>query len=141
MKKIILEMMICVMIVMSASIVLALGPTNAGGNSGQWEFGEGIYIYPASQYIGPDYGAGSTETICSDGTWIDVIEEATLMAKGHYFSDVAFTDKDWVDYKFWLDKDHPVDMLLGGDTEYIATKFITLKQWMVSQEIELGNYK
>ena len=130
--------MVLVMFLMSAASAVAKGPTNAGGNSDRWEYGEGIYIGPADLYIGPDFWAGATETECSDGTLIDVIENAFLWAKGHYFSD---TENDWVYYKFWLDG--PVEMLLAGDTEYTATEFIFLK-WMIGltpSEIELVAYK
>jgi len=128
---------------MSAISVVAQGPTNAGGNSDKWEYGEGIYIGPADLYIGPDFWAGATETECSDGTSIAVIENAFLWAKGHYFSDEEFTEKDWVYYKFWLHDEYPVEMILADGTEYTATKFIFLK-WMIGltpPEIELVAYK
>ena len=134
------------MFLMSAVPAVAEGPENAGGNSSKWEFGDGIYIWPAELYIGPDYGAGSTETVCSDGTWIDIIVNATLLAKGHYFSEwwEPFTEKDWVDYKFWLDKDHPVEIVFTDGTTYTATKFIFLKDMIGKyppREIELVAYK
>lgn len=134
---------VLVMVLVGATSAVTMGPENAGGNNSKWEYGEGIYIWPAALYIGPDYGAGVEETECSDGTWIDVIENATLLAKGHYFSDVEFTEKDWVDYKFWLDKDYPVNMILPDGTEYTATKFIFLR-WkigIIPDEIELVSYK
>jgi len=146
MKRILVLILAMVLLLtLAATPVMANGPTNAGGNSTKWvdPWGyDGIYIFPAELYIGPDYGAGAMETLCSDGTWIDVIEDATLLAKGHYFSDEEFTEKDWVDYKFWLDKDHPVDMLLQGVTDYTATKFIFLK-WMIGStgDIILIAYK
>ncbi|UCB43978.1 MAG: hypothetical protein JSV77_04900 [Dehalococcoidales bacterium] len=127
----------------TATSVVAQGPENAGGNNDKWEYGDGIYIGPAYLYIGPDFWAGETETVCSDGTWIDVIEDAFLWSKARYFSDVVITEKDWVYYKFWLDKDHPVDMILADGTEYTATEFIYLK-WMIGltpSEIELVAYK
>ena len=147
MKKIlILTLALVLLLGLVATPVMAEGPTKAGGTSTKWVdpwgYG-GIYIFPADLYIGPDYGAGSTETLCSDGTRIDVIEDATLLAKGHYFSDEEITEKDWVDYKFWLDKEHPVDMILADGTEYTAKKFIFLK-WMIGSvagEIILVSYK
>ena len=60
---------------------------------------------------------------------------------GKHFSDEEITEKDRVDYKFWLDKDHPVDMLIQGVAPYTATKFIFFK-WMIGTgEIILVAYK
>ena len=143
-KKLALTIIIAlVLFLANATFVFADGPENAGGQSDKWQWnpegGDGIYIWPAELFIGPDYGAGSTETLCSDGTWIDVIPNATLMANGHYFSDEDFTEMDWVSYKFWLSE--PVDMILAGGENYIATKFIFLKQNLFTGEIILVNYK
>lgn len=144
MKRILfLTLALVLLLTLAVTPVMANGPTNAGGNSDKWEYGEGIYIGPADLYIGPDFWAGATETECSDGTLIDVIENAFLWAKGHYFSDEAFTEKDWVYYKFWLHDDYPVEMILADGTEYTATEFIFLK-WMIGltpSEIELVAYK
>ena len=127
----------------NAALVFADGPNNAGGKSQKWQWdpegGAGIYIWPASLFIGPDYGAGSTPTLCADGTQIDVIPNATLLAKGRYFSDVEFTEKDWVGYHFWLSE--PVNMILADGTTYTATQFIFLKVMLGSGEIILVSYK
>ena len=150
MKRIlILTLALVLLLGVAATPVMAdKGDKKAGGGNSPWWFDDyGVtYIGPADLYIGPDCyygpgGAGSTETWCSDGTYIPVIVDAFLWAKGHYFSDEAFTEKDWVHYKFWLDEDNPVEMVLADDTEYTATEFIFLKQYMLSQEIILIRYK
>ena len=143
-KKLALTIIIAlVLFLANATLVFAEGPERAGGQNHTWQWnpegGDGILIVPAWLFIGPDYGAGASETLCSDGTWIDVIPNATLMGNGHYFSDEEFTEMDWVSYKFWLNE--PVDMILAGGENYTATKFIFLKQNIFTGEIILVNYK
>ena len=143
-KKITLTIaIVLVMFLMSAIPAVADEPEYAGGKNSKWVYGDVIYIGPSELYIGPDYGAGTTETWCSDGTWIDVIVNAFLWADGHYFSEwwEPYDERDWVYYKFWLDENHPVDMILADGSSYIATEFIFIKVWMLSQEHVLVAYK
>ena len=118
---------------MFATSVFAKGPSksNMGKNgNGDWEYFEdygGAYNFMADMYVGLDYGVGSTPTITTDGIYIDVIDMATLMDKGHYFSEwyEPYSDKDWVAYKFWLTS--PVNIEFPDGYVYIATQFIFLK--------------
>ena len=122
-----------IMISMFIAPAFAKGPSNAkmGQNgNGMWEYYEGYdaaYNPMADMCVGLDYGVGSTETYTTDGYYIGVIEAATLMDKGHYFSegDEPYSDKDWVYYKFWLTS--PEEIFFPDGSTYIATQFIFIK--------------
>lgn len=121
MKKIILGIMVSVMLVMSVSLAMAMGPENAGGKDV-----DELWNDRAKLYIGPDYwGAGSTPTTTEDGTSIGVIPSTTLMLKMVWFDDDDFTDKDFNLFKFWLSG--PVEITFIDGTEYTAEKFIFIK--------------
>ena len=125
--------------------VSAEGPSNAGGIHGfapsDWHSGD--YGWPSENYVGLDYGAGSTPTPCAGDILVGPIgsssHPATLLAKGHYFSDTAFTEKDWVCYKFWLNGG-TVEITFP-DSTYTATKFIVITQNLWTGICTLGAYK
>jgi hypothetical protein len=120
--------------------VSALGPTNAGGEPHEYSPAN----WMSYNYVGVDYGAGWTPTTCGDGTEIGPIgseaNPATLLAKGRYFSETEWTDKDWVYYKFWLDG-QTVDITFPDTSTYTATKFIVITLSFETFEYTLEAYK
>lgn len=122
--------------------VSALGPTNAGGEPHEYSPAN----WMSYNYIGVDPFIGWTPTLCGDGTLIGPIgseaDPATLLAKGHYFSewDEPFDEKDWVYYKFWLDG-QTVDITFPDATTDTATKFIVITCQLFTGEYTLEAYK
>ena len=129
------------LVALIAGGAFAKGPSNAGGKHEDWSYWPNEHPNWASYlYIGPDYGAGSTSTETEDGSVIDPIPGATLAAKGRFFSDEDFTDKDWVMYKFWLTE--PVDITLPSGEVVTATEFIFIRQrFGEGHPVEIVNYK
>jgi hypothetical protein len=112
-------LVITAMVVVILSLMvpaLAKGPANAGGANREY-----FYRWEPDMYIGPDYGLGSSETNCSDGSWVDVIPNATLHDKGHYRQ---LPKEIRISYKLWLSS--PVEMIIDGET-IIATNHIFFK--------------
>ena len=139
-----------VVVILSLMVpALAKGPAKAGGKNQEYfdMDGDGIgdvlgfYIPNADMYIGQDYGVGSTATLCSDGTWVDVIPNAILHDKGHYVSEwpEPYSEEDWVTYKFWLSS--PVLVIYPDGEEYTATNHIFFKVRHNPQEIILQSCK
>lgn len=134
--------LVCMLVLVAVLVVpaLAKGPANAGDGE--------TYTRPnwkSSLYLGPDYGAGWTATETVNGTVIDPIgspeSPATLLAKGHYFSEWGepVSERDWVYYKFWLND--PVRITFASGEEYLATHFIVITCKMASGEYTLEAYK
>jgi len=118
----------------------ARGPANAGDGVAFTRPNWASYLY-----IGVDYGVGWTATTTADGTVIDPIgspaEPATLLAKGHYFSEwwEPYSEKDWVYYKFWLKS--PVKITFPNGDEVFATRFIAIECQMATGEYTLKSYR
>ena len=133
----------------TVSLVMAKGPTNAGGIKPIEEYVMPLAPYNdnafwhSGQYIGPDFGWGTETTIVEDGVTITVSEipvsiyneeteewEGThLMWKANYNAEeYSFS------MKFWLNGAGPVDITYdyGGEQETKqATEFIFFKSGYV----------
>jgi len=116
----------------TAAPSMAIGPINAGGNSSQWEYGDGIFIWPAELYIGPSiFGIGTPTTIWEDDLIISVsaipeaevewIYDGDVIVDCEYISgtilmwktskawyEEPLTENAWASYKFWLNGSGPV---------------------------------
>jgi len=157
MKRIlILTLAFVLLLGLAATPVMAKGPTNAGGNSSQWEYGDGIFIGPAELYIGPSvFGVGTPTTIWEDDVTIFVSEipDATItneeyddgwlinyeyvsgtilmwkVSKAWY--EEPLTENAWASYKFWLNGSGPVTITrddgVTAPTEEEVTEFIFFK--------------
>jgi hypothetical protein len=135
---------------MLTTLLLAEGPTNAGGKKPVEEIGMPLAPYNdnawwhSGQYIGPEiFGCGTETTIVLDDVTIvvDTIPSADhneetgewtgthLMWKGRYGNN--YPENSWFAYKFWLNGSGPVSITYsyedGTVVEEYATEFIFFK--------------